>query len=191
AGLNPLSCGFGGCSLVVNTTYYLKDAELVPNGITHPGAQFFYNPGSGETTPPGCPSPCQTAPGTPQPTVAFTPNALCSSGCYVKVLVQGASAQTSVTVNSSATPLSASVNGPTNGSVGPPLPFGATVGGGRPGYPYQWPCQYSGAFTNWSPGGSTFLCTYQASGTFQVAVKVTDSQSNTAQSSPYSVVIGG
>jgi hypothetical protein len=190
AGVNPVSCPFG-CNLVINTTYYLKDAETIPNGITHPGAQFFYNPGSGEIAPPGCPSPCQTAPGTPQPTVAFTPNALCATGCYVKVLVSGQSAQRSVTVNSSATPLSASVNGPTNGSVGSAITFTANVVGGTPPYSYQWTCSYGGSFTNWSPGGASFPCTYTSSGTYPVVVKVTDAQSNTVQSASYSVIIGG
>ncbi len=183
AGTINVNQGFGN-NLVVNTTYYLKDSESVPSGITHPGAQFFYNLGGGETSAGSTPA------GTPQPTVPFTPAALCSTGCYVKVSVQGATNQASVTVGSATQPLSVSVNGPTSGAVSTVLQYSANATGGKPPYSYFWDCDVQ--FTaNFQPGSAVKACSYSTAGQHYVQVSIVDSASTPTVSSLFPVVIGG
>lgn len=187
AGTIPANTGFGN-NLVQNVTYYLKDSEFVPTGVIHPGAQYYYNNGSGEA-----PVGNQTAPGTPQPTVPFTPTAVCSAGCYVKVVVAGSTASNTAAVNvSSATqPLSVSVNGPTSGSTGVALQFSANATGGTPPYSYAWDCQYVALGPNFVPGSAFNNCTYPSPATYTVAVRVTDSASRTTTNTSFQVIIGG
>lgn len=184
-----VNCSFG-CNLVQGTTYYLADTELVPGGAAYPGANFYYFSGSNTFV--------SSAAGVAPSTGAFTPQAVCATGCYVHALVGGTSVPPAtdsqhlgVTVVSSAQPLTASVNGPTNGSPGVAVSFSANATGGAPPYSYQWACQYAGQFSTFVAGGPTTSCSYPSSNTYQVVVKVTDSQSNVTTSAPFSILIGG
>jgi PKD repeat protein len=185
-----VNCSFG-CSLVQGITYHLADTEVLPGGTTYPGANFFFDNGASDTF-------LSAAGGVVPTTVPFTPSAVCLTGCYVHVLVGGTtvppaadSQHLGVAIASSTQPLSAAVNGPTNGSVGVPISFTAHVTGGVPPYNYQWACQYAGQFSNFTAGGSSTACTYPSANTYQVAVQVTDSHSTVVTSSPSSIVIGG
>ena len=185
-----VNCTFG-CNLVQGTTYYLADTEVLPGGTAYPGANFYFFNGASDTF-------VASAAGVAPSTAAFTPQSVCLSGCYVHALVGGVSVppatdsqHLSVSIASSIQPLSASVNGPTNGSVGVPVSFSASVTGGAPPYTYQWACEYAGQFTSFVVGGSSTSCTYPSSNTYQVVVKVTDSQSTVVTSSPFSILIGG
>jgi hypothetical protein len=201
AGTVPVS-SFGTPTLVINTTYYLKDVESVPPNVGYPGAQFYF----GNGVPPAIPgtppevsvgSVPALSPGQLMPTAQppFTPTATCPSGCYVRAAVQGVlSPPSAVVIASSAQPLAVSVNGPTTGSPGASLQFTASARGGSPSYNYAFDCSYAGFglpnFGSPSPASST-TCTYPVAGNYYVMAQVTDSASTSAISSPFLVAIGG
>ncbi|HEY6051246.1 MAG TPA: PKD domain-containing protein, partial [Thermoanaerobaculia bacterium] len=76
--------------------------------------------------------------------------------------------------------LSATVNGPSSGSIGTPIGFAASATGGSGSYTYAWACDYTvlGGSSQFLSGLQTNSCTYASNGTRVVAVRVSDASSN-------------
>ena len=89
-------------------------------------------------------------------------------------------------------PVSASVFGPSTGSIGSPLTFSASATGGSGSYSYAWACEYTvlRGSSQFIPGSSSNSCTYNTNGTETVAVRVTDSGTGSAIAQT-TVSIGG
>jgi hypothetical protein len=89
-------------------------------------------------------------------------------------------------------PINASVFGPTSGAVNTPLTYSASATGGAGGYSYAWACDYTvlGGSGQFSPGQQSNNCSYPTSGSRIVAVRVTDSNSASANAQT-SVSVGG
>ncbi|HYK43027.1 MAG TPA: hypothetical protein VE007_11610, partial [Thermoanaerobaculia bacterium] len=81
-----------------------------------------------------------------------------------------------VTGGSSGGGLTASINGPSSGSIGSPVFFSANPSGGSGSYTYAWACDYTvlGGSSQFVAGQQTTSCTYNSNGTRVVAVRVSD-----------------
>ncbi len=122
-------------SLTTNTTYYLFDDEVLPQGVPHPGAQFHQSGDSNSSISAGDTLIGSTAGNGPQ---SFAPAACSSSqSCYLKVTVQGATRASKYTASSGGgggggdgggSPTLV-LSGPSDGVVGAGVTFSATRDG--------------------------------------------------------------
>lgn len=171
-------------TVIVNTTYYIKDVEQVPNGIVYPGAIYYLSANSSPSVT------GDTALGSrlDQSTWAWVPSTL--GTFYLKAVVQGVVSSGTQVVVSTAQPFSVQISGASSGTIGSPITFAAIASGGTPPYSsYQWDCDFA-IVPNYSSGGTTQQCTYSTNGAHVVLVKVTDSASSQA-TSQWTVTIGG
>ena len=190
AGTIPASF-FPPPSLTINTTYYVKDTEGLPNGVTYPGAAYYVGTNSSPTI-----TGSDTLIGTKsnQTTLPWTPSSS-SPGLgtfYVKAAVPnsaGVVSQGFQVIVSTPQPPSVRISGPTSGATNTFLTFAAIASGGHAPYSYQWDCDFS-IIPNYSAGGTTQQCSYPTNGNHVVLVKVTDSGSATA-TGQWTVSIGG
>ena len=98
-----------------------------------------------------------------------------------------------LTVTVQTIPLSATVSGPSTGTVGTAVSYTAgPTGGTGTGYTFAWDCNYS-PFSggNFSAGGASQSCTYNQNGSYTPAVRVTDSGNNVATAYGFVTVTGG
>ena len=189
-----------GYQLNTGTAYYLFDGELLPTGITHPGSQWFLVTGSSETS-------LGTSAGAGPVTYTFT--SACTSGCSLKLVVPGALPK-SVSAFIAAplpppppppppppggrggvlpgagggTPLSVSLNCPSQGATGTPVTCTAAAGGGTSPYSYAWNWDFNFVAASYTPDSATPPPhTYSAPGTFVIGVRATDAYSGAATNS--------
>ena len=194
---SQLAPGFGFFNLTTGTTYFIYDDETLPNGITHPGAKFYF---SNDNNPSVSAGDVSLGTSTGFGPVTWTPSTVCST-CYVKASVPASSGSVRairISVSNYVPPpppppppssVTVSLSGPPSGVTGTAVSFTATAFGASGSVSYTW---------NWGDNAFSFVVgpatnshVYSTPGTYTVIVQATAANGSATASASIAIAPGG